>query len=630
MTTQDNHSQIISIVSEAKDLLLKDPEKALELATTAIERAREYDLKEELGIAYLAAGSSHQQLDNAVEAIIMYKHGLMVAEEIDNLTLQVKLLFALANHYETMNDLDTALQLNLRALDLADQSQEPQLVIRIKDSLVRLFSDLENHEKAFELAQEVHQYWENTDNCEMRTRSLNNLGIIFCRRKEMDKAIEYYRRAIELAREHNYRIGEAYVLNNLGSLYLMDNRFEEAIDFLQQSMDIKKELGKYYYEAGIILNLFEAHTCLEELETAETYLQQAEEMIKKNKHHQMHLAQKKITYFRKKAEVARRSQSHEKAYESYSHMIEEYEIYIRNIIGMYSDNTSRRVAELEVQHEVMKREQEARFHQEQNIVLSRKNEEIQAKQIELQEALDRLSQREEQLTAANAAKDRFFSIIAHDLKTPLNGVICGIDLLKNTSIQSDDPKIDRVTRIVEHSAKNLSTLLQNLLDWARSQRGELKYCPTTFSTIDLIRKIMELFFYSAGAKRIQLDVEQSTDRAVFADPDMVYTILRNLVSNALKFSHPDSKIVIRIEEVDKNLSISVIDQGIGMSGSFLNSLFNIDRNSTRRGTKNEIGTGLGLILSKELALANKGDLKVSSTEGKGSTFTLILPLSDTD
>ncbi len=632
MTLQKDPKPVQRYISEAEDLLLEDPEKALKLAIEAIEYAQELDLNAELGKAYLVAGSAHQQMENTVEAIFMYKHGLVIAEEINHISLQVKLLFALANHYEFLNDLDSALQLNVRALELANHSQQPHLINRIKDSLVRLFSDLENHTKALELAKEVQQYWETTENYEMRSRSFNNMGIIYGRTGRTQEAIDCYQKAIELARKHQIRIGEAYVLNNLGSLYLQEKRFEEAIDFLKQSLRIKQELNKHYFEVGTILNLFEAYTYLEEIETAESYLNQAEQIAagKKTDHARMKLSQKKVLFFKKKAELARREQNHEAAYEAYAKMIEEYELYEEEIIEMYSDKTSRRVAELEVQHEVMKRDQEARFHLEQNIELSRKNEEIQAQRQKLQEALESLSQREEQLTRANAAKDRFFSIIAHDLKTPLSGVINGVELLRYKSMHFEDPKLDRILKIVENSAGNLSALLQNLLEWAKTQRGEMKYQPKSFSTPDLISKITELYFYTAEAKNIMLDVENTTGRLAYADPDMVYTILRNLVSNALKFSHPNSKVTIRLEDDGHSYSIVVIDRGIGMSESLQASLFNIDRNSSRKGTNNESGTGLGLILSNELAQANRGRLTVKSAEGKGSIFTLRLPLPEND
>ncbi len=613
---------------EIEQIVLKDPEKALEIAHELIQYAQEHDLKPALIDGYLGAGTAYEQLNNEVDAVLMFKHGLELAEQEGLIEHQVKLHYALGNYYLRMNDMELASQCNVRALELANQLNDPKVIIRVKESFLRIFSDLENHEKALELAQDVRAYWQNTDNYILHSRSLNNMGIIYGRMGNSEKAIECYREALDLVREHEYIIGEAYILNNLGSICMQENQFEQAIDYLQESLRLKAKNGDHTDDTSTILNLMEAHSHLGHIEIADEYMRKAEEIVQKkpSNHSEMRLARKKTLYFRKKAQILAARNQHGAAYEAYEQTFEQYDVYNDAITKLYSDKTSRRVAELEVHYEVMKREQEARFHQEQNIELSRKNEEIQSQRKQLQEMLERLSQREEQLTKANAAKDRFLSIIAHDLKTPLSGVISGIELLKLQSVHSNEPKIEKVLKIIDHSASNLATLLQNLLDWARTQRGEIKYCPKEFCMIDLIHMISELYFYSAESKKVSIEVEQNTDRMVYADPDMVYTILRNLVSNAIKFSYPYSTVTIRLDQDGSNYSISVIDHGIGMSKSVLDNMFIIDRTNSRKGTDNETGTGLGLILSKELAMANKGDLKIESEEGKGSTFMLLIPL----
>lgn len=237
----------------------------------------------------------------------------------------------------------------------------------------------------------------------------------------------------------------------------------------------------------------------------------------------------------------------------------------------------------------------------------------------------KLEEYRNELEQTISAKDKFFSIIAHDLRGPFSGFIGLTSMLMEDyeDLQKDD--VITISNSLNSSAKQLYELLENLLEWSRSQMGKMEYNAVNLDWFDIIVKINTLLDAKSREKNISLinDVKQNT--YVFADSNMVNTILRNLVSNALKFTEEGGTITIANEISDDMQSVSVTDTGIGMPDDAMDKIFRIDSKYTTPGTNNEKGTGLGLILCKELVEKMGGNIKVSSTLGEGTTFTFTLP-----
>ncbi len=236
-----------------------------------------------------------------------------------------------------------------------------------------------------------------------------------------------------------------------------------------------------------------------------------------------------------------------------------------------------------------------------------------------------LIESELKLKELNATKDRFFSIIAHDLKTPFNSVIGFSNLLIENIRAKDYEGIERYAGIIKNSSERAMDLLMNLMDWSRSQTGRMNFHPEPVEIDALINQVTELTNDAAFQKSITVAKEVPLNTSVFADKAMVSTILRNLVSNAIKFTNQDGVILISVKITGNDLAIAVTDNGIGISKENLGKLFRLDETYSTNGTKNEKGTGLGLILCKEFVEKHGGTIGVESTEGKGSRFFLTLP-----
>jgi len=229
------------------------------------------------------------------------------------------------------------------------------------------------------------------------------------------------------------------------------------------------------------------------------------------------------------------------------------------------------------------------------------------------------------LSEANGTKDRFFSIIGHDLKSPFNSIVGFSEILLEQINIKDYNGIENYARIIHDSSNRAMNLLTNLLEWSRTQTGRIEFNPEYFELITIINEVVELLNGTAQQKSIFISKKLPHDIPVLADKAMVKTILRNLISNAIKFTNPGGEIIISIEQKEKELIVSVADNGVGIKKENIDKLFRIDYSYSTLGTNKETGTGLGLLLCKEFIEMNSGNIWAESNEVNGSIFNFSLP-----
>jgi PAS domain S-box-containing protein len=231
-----------------------------------------------------------------------------------------------------------------------------------------------------------------------------------------------------------------------------------------------------------------------------------------------------------------------------------------------------------------------------------------------------------ELKELNATKDKFFSIIAHDLKNPFNNIIGFSELLVEEVYENDLEAIGKYASMIYTASHQTFRLLENLLDWANSHRGYMVFTPEYLSISEIALEIIESQHEFAVKKNISLINAVSEEVIILADRNMLISILRNLVSNAIKFTPRKGEIVLSAIRKDGYLEVSVKDNGMGMSEKVRNDLFRIDVNQSTKGTEDEKGTGLGLVLCKEFVQKHGGKIWVESEIEKGSTFKFTIPL----
>lgn len=246
-------------------------------------------------------------------------------------------------------------------------------------------------------------------------------------------------------------------------------------------------------------------------------------------------------------------------------------------------------------------------------------------EIERKKAYLDLEISEAKLKEANAAKDRLFSIIAHDLINPFNAILGFSELLlENISINNLD-MIRKYALAINDSSNKSLTLLQNLLEWSRVNADRIAFNPENFNLADIFKSVIDFLNNSALQKKITLSQTVKSDLNIFADKNMIATIIRNLVSNAIKYTHSDGKITLSATIENNETKISVSDTGVGIKSADAEKLFSIENNISIPGTNNEKGTGLGLIICKEYVKKHNGEIRVDTEVGKGSIFSFTIP-----
>jgi signal transduction histidine kinase len=240
-----------------------------------------------------------------------------------------------------------------------------------------------------------------------------------------------------------------------------------------------------------------------------------------------------------------------------------------------------------------------------------------------------IKQSREKLLELNATKDKFFKIIAHDLRNPFLGINGIAGLMEAELIKSNNQNSTQLlefTQMIRTSSKQSFDLLENLLQWAVSQTGDISVSPTNISVQELLSNSISEVRVNAFKKSIIIEKEQVSDDIVCADVSLSSTILRNLLTNAIKFTKANGKIILSTKKIEDFLEISITDTGVGIDPLKLNRIFKIDSKFSCLGTEKEKGTGLGLILCKEFVEKQGGKIWIESELGKGSTFTFTLPL----
>lgn len=461
----------------------------------------------------------------------------------------------------------------------------------------------------------------------------NNLGIVYRYKEDYEKAIEYYLESISIKEELKDTIGLSKALNNIGVVYFHMGDYSNALDYYQKSYVLESKLNNKSGIATSLLNIGEIQSMINNYDQALSNFQRSIEIAKEiNDKYTLEINYKCLY------DMYKRQINFQKAL--YFH-----ELFTELKSERLNQETRKEIAELEIQYQTSDKQRKIAQLNKQNqskkviisilslafvlflvliILLYRqgqaKKKALQLLSIKNRQILDQTNELNKLITT----KDKFFSILSHDLK----GVIGGF--LVQSSFLADDFKnltADDVHDLIlkmSQSSEQLYALLENLLEWSQSQTGSIKLNQQRFNLKSLTEEIILLFKAHLQEKNIKPIVEIDSDTDVFADINMISTVLRNLINNAIKFSYSNSYFTIAAQAQEKFVKISIKDQGVGIEEKNLQKLFKIDENFSSPGTNNEIGSGLGLVICKEFIHQNDGEISVDSKKGKGTTFSFTI------
>jgi len=284
------------------------------------------------------------------------------------------------------------------------------------------------------------------------------------------------------------------------------------------------------------------------------------------------------------------------------------------------------------QREVEEQDEELKLQKESieliNTDLYETNTRLEERQKQIEEQAETLNKQNIDLNKLNATKDKFFSIIAHDLKSPFNSILGFLELVITSFDTLEEKEKKSLLNIALQSAQNTYKLLENLLHWANSQSGSIKYTPEKFLLEEIIDDNFSLFSELAGKKGIALEKNIQEGIYMNADKNMINLVVRNLLSNSIKFTEK-GVITLHTQKTKDATILEISDTGVGMPPEKTECLFNLEKSVSTKGTGGETGTGLGLIICKDFIDMHNGSIAVKSELGKGTTFTIKIPLNIT-
>ena len=491
---------------------------------------------------------------------------------------------------------------------------------------------------------------------------------------DLDKAVEMIEKALTVRKEMGYlsQIGMDYY--KLGHVYRLQSMFDKSTSTLQKALRIFKENGFKKEEAMLYQEIGSLYNEKKEYILAEKYHQKAITIYKglNNKgwlsECYKHLAlnyMSKGEYslakdnFMEALKIARLANKNKTRLDilqglyrldSIQHhnasALKYYQQFKNLEDSLFSLNKETQIQELTIQYETEKKEQEIESLKTREVLQSKALEAEKTQKLyfggsavmastvvilmvllytRAKKNKQHIESQNKELSQLNATKNRFFGIIAHDIRGPLTALHGITNLLKYHVKKGNEENLDKIATQIENSGVKVSALLDNLLMWALSQEGAMPYQPQRIALKPIVTESISYFREMALAKEIEITVNIAEEISIYADEDMLGTIFRNLISNSIKFTPHDGKVSVSAKESHDEIKIEVQDNGKGMSEEKLKKIFLMDDTKITPGTNAEKGTGLGLILVHDFIKVNRGTIQVNSKVNQGTVFSMTLP-----
>jgi signal transduction histidine kinase/tetratricopeptide (TPR) repeat protein len=622
---------------------------AIEYFYKALKESQKRNDSEDIASYYSSIGSTYTQLPDYKNAIENYILSLEITKTLNDDLAIAQIYNRLGNIYHEISSYEEALKYFLDALEIYQKHEDKAGISMIYNNLGIVYQSLKENDKALSYYEKTLEMDKASGNKEGVATALNNIGTAYDEKGDKVRALEYYNAALEINKELELKDGIATALNNIGLIYLDLGEYEKAYKNLWESTEISKEINDLYSLSNNYNNLANLFLRQKQYNEAKNYLGLASELAKKLNVKEW-LAESYDLYSQLYTEQ-----------NDYKKAMEYFKLYSETQDSIFERASNNSMAEMKIKYEtefletenkILKKDNEihllelqrqkniknywiafsilifalaglgfnqVRLKKKTNILLKSKNK-------QLNDANEKLVQSENNLKELNATKDKFFSIIAHDLKNPFQSLLGFSETLHNQLDDLEKVDIIEYSRLIYESSQNLFNLLGNLLQWAKSQLGNINVSPKDINLYDSLDDILSFLKIPTEKKKITITNQVTEKTIIFADRHVVSTLLRNLISNAIKFTNMGGEIIISLEKKEKEVIISVKDNGKGISEENIQKLFKIDQEFSTKGTENESGTGLGLILCKELITQSNGKIFVESVIGKGSNFKFTLPV----
>lgn len=530
--------------------------------------------------------------------------------------------FQKGNALRLKADFQEAFNCYFKSLEYAQLLNKQKWIGSAYITIADTYSSVDNSSNAMEYYNRGIAVLRLLDDSVNLATALINAGDEFFNAGELDSAIRYFEESGEIFNRIDYRVGQAYNLGNVGLVLAEQGKNELAEERIKEATIILEQLGDYYPIS--VYNYFLADIYLEknDIRRALRYAQAGYNIgLDVGLKEQIKDGALKLSELYEAANEPQKAFQYLKQHMAYRDSIN-------------SNKVVQKMADLQREYEVRQKQievdlanQEKRNQQIISVALIAILSLSGVLLITLYRNNRQRRKTNLELASLNETKDKFFSIISHDLRGPVSSFYGISRIIKMYLKKKDYVGLNEITDQIDHSVKTLADLLDNLLNWAVQQRGKLPYIPEKLSVEELFHYVTDIFHDAAKAKKISFSVKVSDEYQILADRNTTQTILRNLVSNAIKFTDEGGIITLRALKNNPQVALEVTDNGVGISQEKLDTLFRFKAKKSTYGTAGEKGLGLGLQLVYEFVNLNKGEIEVTSEEGKGTTFSVLLPMA---
>ncbi len=631
--TKEDSSKAKILVQLAKLSSNFDREKSIEYYLEALPFEKN---KKKKALILYPIGLFNWQLGNFQESIEYYNKALILFDELKDSVWLGKANNNIAVANWGLGNSFEALKFYQKALKIRKSINDKKGVSIILNNIGLIYQDwklfndaLKWHNEGLTIALEIEEY-------SVIAYSYSNFGKCYENEKNYKEALKYYQLGYKnlLIKEKNSR-SSSFFLASIGDVYSKIGKLDSALAYYKSSLSHAVRINNKNRIAIAEYNLGLTNLKLNRIDDAEKYINSSYEKSVENSYSNL---------------IKDNQFALSKIEESKGNIYDALK-YFKNATAI-KDSTfnSEKIAKFTALQVKFQLEQQSQENE-----MLRKNNEIQDLTISSQNFIRnfliitsivflfalviitksrksfkklnvKLKTSESELLKINANKDKFFSIISHDLKSPFSSLLGAVDILEAEQNELSPEETKEMIQIVKHTANNVYQLLNVLLDWARIQIDKMDYKIVSVNLFERCNEVFDLLKINASNKNISLVNSVEKEAFVFADSLALNTVLRNLVSNGIKFTKPNGKIIIESKKNDNEVQIIVSDSGVGLSQDDIDKLFRIEIHHISIGTNKETGTGIGLILCKELVEKHGGKIWVESELGVGSKFMFSLPI----
>ncbi len=595
-----------------------------------------YDNNPQLKINILINIGDALKLSNPDSSEYYYKISYEIAMEDGFDKEAAYILSKIGGAKYILGDYDFALEYFMKSLELSEEISDSKGVAVGLNNMGLIYTMQEKYSEAINYHNRSIEICKNKHDSLLWARNLHNIGITWEMKGEYDSALIYAENCIDLLYKIKKPIEALKVLNLKGVIYLNKGYYSEAILIYQNILSIKDYDNKWEI-CYALSGMAKAYLSLEEFETARDYGIQSYEIA-----HEINAKWDLQNITGILSKVYAGLGDWQLAYK-YQQLFKDYSDRI------FNEEKDKQMAYLQMKRVESENERLANENEAKQAYIENKNLQIWFFSFgvvllmalifllirynflktqlnkKLREKNKEIDKKNNELTNLNAAKDTILRIIAHDLRSSIGIMISFTDLIKKNYKEYDSEMIYDIINKLHKSSREGFELLENLLEWAQSETGGMSSNPEKVFIKEIIGDIIDSLMSPFVDKKILIDTTAVMNIEGYVNKNMFSAIMRNLISNSLKFTNPGGRITVSASKEGENIRISVIDTGIGIKKENISKLFHFENHFTTRGTHNEKGTGLGLIICNDFIKKMGGRIFVDSEEGKGTTVSFTIP-----